>query len=448
MPVVINLTAVTFPIGLTEKGILRIVRKVVTMSIQHQTQLSTFAIALLACAVTSVLAGEPRFHASQDEGDVLVSAMLETEVASPCTDDLDGDHGSSNKSYGYRNQCSCDGGLDYVLVGRSGSGYSSTPGESLWGGTYGVDAIVALTEQWSFLGTVNASHFSGGSQVAGSIGLYKIYDLDCCDRWSLSLIWDQFTDSRVDGLYLTQARLQIGYSLTDCLQVGAVYTNPTNTDNDVPYTFTFAGTNFTEIGSASISESLLGYVSAQLPRGIQCAVVAGFREDPDQMTVATSLRVPLSDRLSAYASGGYADRFATWGASLGLQILLGPSSADCGGYGPTDTCATQNSPVSMVQPAVFVPGEPEGSPPDTVLPFDELQNGSDLGQQLIEPLGQTLARRVANSNDKPVHDLISQPWWLWNATAGITDRNLFFTIPVNNANFRVRFFDTNRQFGP
>ncbi|MDP6445864.1 MAG: hypothetical protein QGG36_21665 [Pirellulaceae bacterium] len=340
--------------------------------------------------------------------------------------------------------CDCHRGwldnLDYTLIGRGGGSYYDVPGESLWSGSYGGDLIVGLTESWAAVGSANANHVTGGTQFAATVGFMRANNLAMCDPWSMSVAWDQFTESRVDGLYLTQLRLQAGYAFNACTEVGAVYTNPTNRDNDVPYTYTFLGTDFTEFGTVNMSESVSGYVAREFANGLQASLVVGYREDPDTMLFSGSVTAPLNDRLAVYAGGSYGERFGTWGTGFGMEWRFGRDDQRSGSSLVStnrrfrSTADEHISLVSYVPPAREFTDPPEG----TVLPYDEL-NPSRQDLQTVEPNVERLSRRLAASLHKRVSDTFGKPARLWGGTSGDPDQNPFFRNLSAVNTFNVRY---------
>jgi hypothetical protein len=335
----------------------------------------------------------------------------------------------------------CRGGwlneLDYSVVGRTGGSYFDVPGESLWGGTYGADLLVGLTDSWAAVGSANANHITGGTQFAGTVGLIRANDLECCDPWSISIAWDQFTESRVAGMYLSQLRLQAGYSPNECTEFGAVYTNPTNRDNDVPYTFTFLGNNFSEFGTVNLSESISAYAAREFGNGIQYNLVAGYREDPDTMLFSGSVKAPVNDQLAIYTGGSYGERFGTWGIGFGLEWRFGSGAGrGNGGYTRDDQLSRSDEPsevslVSYVPPAGDFPNPPVGAE----LLFDALR---DIASP--QTIGQErLTQRIVKSHHKHVWDTFNQPARLWGSCSGDPDRNPFFRDLGAVNTFNVRY---------
>ena len=103
-------------------------------------------------------------------------------------------------------------------------------------------------------------------------------------------VFDQFTDSRVDDLYLSQLRLQLADPLSRRCQVGVIYTEPTNRDGVDLLVSAFS---FIEPGTIGQSQSVNGYVAGRAGQ-VQWSALAGFREDPDTLTLAGTLLRPRS----------------------------------------------------------------------------------------------------------------------------------------------------------
>ncbi len=235
-------------------------------------------------------------------------------------------------------QNTCEPIRNYVLRLRTGADYFDVPGESLMGGLYGVDLAIPIGGDWGFLGSVAASHISAGTQVLGSLGFLKLPNFagnSFHDPVSFSVLFDQFTDTRVDAdfrtmdddrLYLAQMRMHMGYALEEDFEFGVLYTEPVSRDDSVSYLVTPIGfpTSFTVPGTLEQAQSFAGYVSGNLG-DVQVTGQIGFREEPDTLTLQNSYRIPVSDQVVAFANAGYAAERGTWGAAFGVEIRSGRS---------------------------------------------------------------------------------------------------------------------------
>lgn len=232
-------------------------------------------------------------------------------------------------------------GGEHFVVGRGAGTYYSVPGETEFGGAYGLQLGLHLSGKWGFLGSFDVNHLSNGTQFSGTTGFLKLSD-PCGTNWrersTFLATLDQFGDSRIDGMYLNQLRFLWGYSLNECLHLGVTFAQPLN---EAQVTVRFrAFPAFPFRGSIEMSQAASVYAAWQYG-SLQLTGSLGYRDTFDELTLGTGFRFLHSDRVSSFVAFGYGADRATWGGSAGFQVKFGPRS--CGStYGASEVCATSS----------------------------------------------------------------------------------------------------------
>ncbi|MFQ5732393.1 MAG: hypothetical protein ACE5KM_10630 [Planctomycetaceae bacterium] len=218
------------------------------------------------------------------------------------------------------------GGLSYFDVPSS-----SRLGGSRLGGEYGGDVVVPLVKGFAAYGNLSLNHFSGGTQVLGTVGMIKVPRTDAtglAKGLSWMVLFDQFTDTRIDNLYLSSLRVGVSKSLNPRTRIGAIYTEPLHDDNAKFVLFP---------GAAAISVPLSptrgfkAFLSRQFDSTLLSGWV-GYRDKANTVGYGGSVRRALADRLTAVATLTYEDA-GLWSGFAGFEIAFGrPKTVDsnCG----------------------------------------------------------------------------------------------------------------------
>ena len=329
-------------------------------------RLAIILVVMLPCLLISAAA-----FAAESEGDDAESfsfANAARLISQPESQDFQPGNAAFANSNVY------DGGLDYLFIGRAGSGYYSVPGETRVGGTYGGDFALQLTGNWGALLSANTSHVSGGTQFVGTLGIVKTPD-PFGPGWggpfSASIYFDQFTDSRISRLYLSQLRMQLGYALSDNLEFGIMYTEPTNQDGALFFAPLFGG--FFP-GTLRSSQNISGYVAGRIDIW-QGWLTAGHRRPDDSFVVATGLQVPLTQRTDFFVNLNYESVRPNWGTSVGLEFRFGPlgGGRSSGGGSNYDYYAMTGEPLIIrAQNAPLTPKIESGGPGENIINRQQL----------------------------------------------------------------------------
>jgi hypothetical protein len=207
---------------------------------------------------------------------------------------------------------------------RAGASYFEVPGEAEWGAVLGAGYLWPLgATGWNGWASISANQFDDGTQVLGSLGLYKHPDLwsdDLTHRFSYLVLFDQFTDTRVDDLYLSQMRLQLGYLVTRNLHVGLTYAEPIARDHDVAFVAPSTGE---QPGTLQSSQGVGAFVTRGL-WNVRLTGRVGYRDDVDALMLGGGARVTVTENLGTYFRADYEDR-GTWAGALGLELRFGGS---------------------------------------------------------------------------------------------------------------------------
>lgn len=204
---------------------------------------------------------------------------------------------------------------------RTGTTYFDLPSGSRVGGAYGFDLSAPLYEQWGGYAGLSVNHFSGGSQLLGTVGAYRTANPDSAsllDRLSGMLLFDQFADSRFGGLYISQLRVSLGYAFNRNVGAGIVYTEPLARDT----VDSFFNPGFTsQVRSA---RSISGFASVRIRQAMLTGLV-GYR-DSGSAILGSRFRVPINNLVAAYSAAQY-DSQGLWAASIGVEFDFGRRSS-------------------------------------------------------------------------------------------------------------------------
>jgi len=212
------------------------------------------------------------------------------------------------------------------LRARGGVSYFDVPSDSRVGGTYALDAAMPLFDAVGVYASGSVNHFSGGSQFLGTTGFYKQASgcsADICDRFSLAVLLDQFSDTRFDDPYLAQIRYSVGFSVACNTAVGLTYSDPLSGDEaELP----LVGGGIAPF-SIRTTEALEAWVSTWVGNA-QLTGVLGYRDDVDAGMFGLGIRVPIQDRVTTYLDLNY-DTAGFWAAGAGMELRFG-SGCGCG----------------------------------------------------------------------------------------------------------------------
>ena len=211
---------------------------------------------------------------------------------------------------------------------RGGSTYLNNNIESHVGGTYGLDGVVPISEEFGIHWAGRANQFSGGTQFLTSLGAYKRSDSsgDLSEAIGASVVADLFTDSRVSDLWLAQLRGQVGVATSEDSAVGAAFTLPLNDNHSNQ--FWVPGN---PIGPYSAVESA-GLYATQYLDDYLAQVNIGYRKAPNSLYVDLSVRKPIvENKVFGYANTNYVEETGRWGAWVGVEVRLGGDGNASGG---------------------------------------------------------------------------------------------------------------------
>lgn len=225
----------------------------------------------------------------------------------------------------------------YFARFRGGASYFDVPDESKMGGEYGADVVVPLIGRHTGYGNISINHYSGGTQVLGQVGLLQA-GVPCAADWTDRLGWlvvfDQFTDTRFDDLYLSSLQAGVTYTVDAHTLIGAVYTEPLEDDNIDLVVIPGA----TISGEVSQSRAVRAYVSRRFDSTLLSGWV-GYRDVADTTFYGGSIRHAISANVGSVVQATYQDA-GIWSAFAGIEIAFGPSS---GARCCADHCASLDS---------------------------------------------------------------------------------------------------------
>ena len=207
------------------------------------------------------------------------------------------------------------------LRARGGLSYFQDTHDSQVGALYGLDMSVPMFEQANLYGSFTHNHFDQGSQFIGTLGSYRQgqADGDLLQRFSGGLLFDQYTDTRFDGLYLSQLRSFLGFAITENLGAGVTYTDPLEDADSVTLALPGGGTGPVTLRNAELLE---GYLSMRWGQNLITAAI-GQRQDPNDLVASLYGTHQLNSKLGLYTNTSYSDSHS-WASTFGLQWTFGP----------------------------------------------------------------------------------------------------------------------------
>ena len=218
-------------------------------------------------------------------------------------------------------QAAAQGVGDTAFRARGGMSYFQDFAGSQVGGLYGLDLAAPVADQASLFGSFTHNHFGQGSQFLGTLGGFRqgAAEGELVDRLSGGVLLDQYTDTRFDGLYLSQFRYFAGLTLSENLAAGITYTDPLEASDNI--TLASLGPGVTTLRNAEIVE---GYLAMNLGATTLTAAL-GQRQAPSRFVASFHARREIGPRLSLYSSSSFAEN-RLWAATIGLEWSLGPGS--------------------------------------------------------------------------------------------------------------------------
>ena len=246
-----------------------------------------------------------------------------------------------------------------ALRARGGMSYFQDSVDSQLGALYGLDFSVPMFEQSNLYGSFTYNHFDLGSQFLGTLGSYRqgVADGTIMDGLSGGVLFDQYTDTRYDGLYLSQFRLFAGYALSEHVGAGMTYTTPVDDADRVNIAVPGGGPGPAIIRNAELLEA---YLSLRWGQHLATATV-GQRQDNNGLVASLYALRQLNEQLGFYTNTSYAEN-SSWATTVGLQWTFGAGS--------------RNGATSPTQP---VPGIVRGqSSPGPVNPYLDPSLGHNL----------------------------------------------------------------------
>jgi hypothetical protein len=356
------------------------------------TRLSAAAAALLVLVSTA-----DSGYGTEPDGipSVLTNTHFDENVPPPLAGNSGGCPGGCEENFARSYHGSQSSEKRYAVRFRGGATYFDSPSDDLFGGTYGADVGVHLSGDWGFMAYLSMNQITNGTQVLGTFGVVKLPNFEDCQPASpvvFSLLFDQYSDTRIDELYLAQLRLQLGYAINPTLETGLIYYQPTIADDDVVFVDTRFG--LASFGTLEFSQGLSAYVATKVGNARVSGQV-GFRDDPDTMTLMSSVLVPVSDNSNVFANLSYAEVTGSWATSVGIEFLLGPGPAER--LPDRSTVVRAQSPTADFRPVVHL-NLPQGGQGDEQQ--DESYSAGDINPNLDQQTTQTFfpPRRPSPTN--------------------------------------------------
>jgi len=195
------------------------------------------------------------------------------------------------------------------------------------GNEYGADLIFPLYRSLAAYGNVSANHFSGGTQFLGTVGLFKAGTVYTCygmDRIGYGVLFDQFTDSRFDDLYISQLRMGVDYALSGSTTVGAILTEPLEEDV-VDLASPGGPASLTDLRTTRAVDF---FVLRRVGRAALSASI-GYRDVADTVIYGANLSFPVNNRVNTFVKAEYQD-VGIWSSFAGLEFRFGRGSSSCG----------------------------------------------------------------------------------------------------------------------
>jgi len=230
---------------------------------------------------------------------------------------------------------------------RGGASYFQDFADSQGGGLYGLDMAAPVAERVSLFGSFTHNHFGKGGQYLGTLGGFRqgAATGHWSDRVAGGVLLDQYTDTRFDGLYLSQFRYFAGLTLSENLAAGVTYTHPLSDDDDVA--LAALGPGATTLRNAEVIE---GYCSLNVGATTITAAL-GQRLSPSDFVASLHARRQIGPRLSLFSNASYTEN-RLWAATMGLAWSFGPGSCAGGGHATAGRSADGASTSAALQRAI------------------------------------------------------------------------------------------------
>jgi hypothetical protein len=135
----------------------------------------------------------------------------------------------------------------------------------------------------------------------------------------LTVLFDQFTDTRFSYLYSSQLRFQAGYELAPWLEIGALMSEPTNTAHVRSVVDPTLGIE--ALGAVRQAQSVGGYAATEIGT-VQAACTVGYRTDPDTLAVGGRVSMPLMERVAVRSGVDYEAHHHIWATWVGLEYAF------------------------------------------------------------------------------------------------------------------------------
>lgn len=210
----------------------------------------------------------------------------------------------------------------YFLRFRGGTSYFDSQVEDRIGGAYSLDLAVPISNAVGGYASVSVNHLPGASQYLATIGILKgstdnvrgrfgfhtksPADTELRDRMArigYTVLFDQFADSRVSGMYVSQIRSTLSYSFYQDAAIGIQYTKPIQSDvvkfQLAPAVQFRLPLDFSE--AISIYDSRW-YGNTQLSGSVT------YRDGINAVGYSGNIRRPVNDRVTAFVNANYVEK--------------------------------------------------------------------------------------------------------------------------------------------
>jgi hypothetical protein len=203
------------------------------------------------------------------------------------------------------------------LIG--GSSYFNAPDQTSGGGLLGVQVAVPILDRTGVLANGAVNVYDGGTQYSGGLGAYRnpTYYGSPSDRVGGSIIFYQFTDTRLNNPYLVMGSYSLDYSILPGVRAGLRYFDPIHGG-----TATLPGGGTIEGGQLMIESVEATLKLGSVRRHLNLA--AGYSDQFNSGVFQVDLARPVTRRISAVANAYYAERLGYWWGFLGFQVDLSP----------------------------------------------------------------------------------------------------------------------------
>lgn len=298
--------------------------------------------------------------------------------------------------------CNCGAGnwedeSPIYISAFGGMSYLDSDANDGFGGLYGLGLAADLTDKLALISNVLVNQYSGGSQIAGTIGGYVApeYYGEKWERFGGSVYFDQFGDSQTDS-YTAQFRYSLRYALLPGVAAGLQYSDPLISD-EVTTVIPGGGTFATPLRNSEMIQSQL-YVYGTF-------VGVGYVFDENSMSYTFAQVRPLTERLAAQYSVTYDENVGLWSGFVGLNVDLSPRSVSWltaksnRRYGSRDIVRGD---IGSSIASLFAAGDSsyEASGVDPITGRDEAQKKRDETQRQWQQAMDAIAKQNARDTAK------------------------------------------------